>query len=82
MANTKAALKLVSDPTPAGARYWRAYFPDPVTGKRRKISTGVADDGTKYSWAEAQDVALKIIEAARVVAPPPVPAQPSGFQRA
>jgi integrase len=74
MANAQAALKLVSDPTPAGSRYWRAYFPDPITGKRRKISTGISDDGTKASWAEAQAVALKIIEAARVVPPTPAPA--------
>jgi len=74
MASSKAALKLVSDPAPSGVRYWRAYFPDPITGKRRKISTGVADDGTKASWAEAQAVAIKIIEASRT---PARPAQPT-----
>lgn len=80
MANPQAALKLVSDSAPSGIRYWRAYFPDPLSGKRRKVSTGVPDDGTKASWADAQAVALQIVEACRS-SPKPMPLPPQSFAR-
>jgi integrase len=77
MANSQAALSLVSEPQRSGVHYWRAYFPDPITGKRRKLSTGIEDDGTKASWAEAQAMALRIIETARIPIQPPAPALPT-----
>lgn len=73
MANPQSPLHLVSDRTPSGSVFFRAYFPDPISGKRRKISTGVPDDGTKTAKAKAWAVALELYHTAKDVSPPPAP---------
>ena len=61
MTDPTASFRLVSDRLANGNAYWRAYFNDPLTGNRRKLSTGVFDDGTKAAKQAAQSVGLEML---------------------
>lgn len=76
MAIPKSNYRLVSDRAPSGIAYWRVYFSDPQTGKRRKISTGIVDDKTKSALVQADSVALLLLETSKTVAVPSIQERP------
>ncbi len=75
MPNSLAEAHLVSDKVRSGVSYWRVYFPDPITGKRRKISTGIVDDGTPEVHQLAKQLGLELV--AKLASWVPSPARKS-----